>query len=61
MGTKLPGQLESGFDEKNGWAWNAMDTREGTIKRYVFGWIGVSSARSGALDVFARFGKWALV
>lgn len=27
MGTKLPGQLESEFDEKDGWAWNAMDTR----------------------------------
>ena len=50
MGTKLPGQLKSEFDEKDGWAWNAMDTR-------VFGWIGVPRARSGALDAFARFGK----
>jgi len=27
----------------------------------VFGWIGMSSARSGGFDAFARFGNWALV
>jgi len=27
----------------------------------VLGWIGVSNAQPGVLDVFARIGKWALV
>jgi len=27
----------------------------------VFEWIGMSSAQSGVLNAFVRFGKWALV